>query len=126
MSQSDDSIHEDFLVTYSFSFLFNKLEKVDSFLFLLFNSVKKRVGKLYQQPKICTFRENLIFLSLSTDGKLSNSKPNTTVKLVIIDSQNVKKTSHICSNNMQGFAAIFASQTEKFRSQRSKYKINRK
>ena len=100
MSQSDGSIQSEFLVTYSFSFLFNKLEKVDSFLFPLFNSVKKRVAKLYQQPKICTFRENLIFLSLSTDGKLSNSKTNTSVKLVIIDWQNVKKTLHICSKNM--------------------------
>ena len=91
MNQSHGSSQSEFLVIYAFSFLFNKPEKVDSFLFPLFNSVKKRVGKLYQQPKICTFRENLIFLSLSTDGKLSNSKPNTSVKLVIIDWPNVKK-----------------------------------
>ena len=41
MSQSDDSIQSESLVTYSFSFLFNKLEKVNSFLFPLFNLVKK-------------------------------------------------------------------------------------
>ena len=109
MNQSDDSIQSEFLVTYSFSFLFNKLEKVDSFLFPLFNSVKKRVDKLCQQPKICTFSR-----------KLSNSKPNTSVKLVIIDWQNAKKTLHICSSNMQGFALIFDSQTENFLSQKVK------
>ena len=46
----------------------------------------------FQKPKFCTFREILIFQSHSTDGKLSNSKPNTSVKLVFIKLQNVKET----------------------------------
>ena len=46
----------------------------------------------FQKPKFCTFREILIFQSHSTDGKRSNSKLNTGVKLDIIKWQNVKKT----------------------------------
>ena len=46
----------------------------------------------FQKPKFCTFREILIFQSYSTDGKRSNSKLNTGVKLDIIKWQNVKKT----------------------------------
>ena len=38
-----------------------------------------------QKPKFCTFRENLRIQSHSTDGKRSNSKPNTIVKLDIIN-----------------------------------------
>ena len=99
MALTADFLHEPIRFQYSIrifsdlviQFLFNKFQKVDSFLIPLFNSVKKRVGKLYQQPKICTFSR-----------KLSNSKPNTSIKLVIIDWQNVKKTLHICKNNMQG------------------------
>ena len=46
---------------------------------------------IFRKPKFCTFREILIFQSHSTDGKRSNSKPNTSVKLDIINWQNVKK-----------------------------------
>ena len=38
------------------------------------------------------FREILIFHSHSTDGKRSNSKPNTSVKLDIINWYSVQKT----------------------------------
>ena len=50
--------------------------------------VKKNI--LFEKPKFCTFREVLIFQSHSTDGKCSNSKPNASVKLDIINWQNVK------------------------------------
>ena len=55
--------------------------------------VLRKKNIIFQKLNFCTFREILVFQSRSTDGKRSNSKPNTSVKLVIIKWQSVKKRS---------------------------------
>ena len=49
----------------------------------------------FQKSKFCTFREILTFQSRSTDGKRSNSKPNASVKLDIINWQSVIKNAQL-------------------------------
>ena len=56
--------------------------------------VLRKKPSFFQKPKFFTFREIVIFQSLSTNGKLSNSKPKTSVKLDIINWKNVKKRSN--------------------------------
>ena len=51
--------------------------------------IKKPI--FFQKPKFFKVREILKFQSHSIDGKRSNSKPNTSVKVDIINWQNVKK-----------------------------------
>ena len=62
-----------------------------AFTLTVFIQVLRKKPSFFQKPKFCTFREIVILQSLSTNGKLSNSKPNTSVKLDIINWQNVKK-----------------------------------
>ena len=56
-----------------------------AFTLTVIRQVLRKKNIFFQKPKFCTFREILIFQSHSTDGKRSNSKQKTSVKLDIIN-----------------------------------------
>ena len=68
--------------------------------------VLRKKNIFFRKPKFCAFRETLKFQSHSTDGKRSKAKPNISVKLDILNWQNVNKKRSVSGLN-EGFTFHF-------------------